>query len=211
MGACNDQVTFDGTLTEKELQKRVQAYMDECERESGASYSGRLNMCSGLTITSHIFEGRSEAKDYIFGAGTERGKAEKWGPAVACQYRIDNSYKQTKPMEKLNAVISQLMKQEHELRFQAEQRTLQKLKSVEFIVCGTCKSRMDTRFATRTIDCPVCGAEFTAKKELQKLAMLAQKLTAAKARLELLRKKAQAMANKKPCKTAWLVGGICSS
>ncbi len=65
--------------------------------------------------------------------------------------------RKTKQLEKLNALNT---------IFQEKSRA--KLKSVEFIKCTNCKSRLDTRFSSRRLDCPVCYTEFLSKTDFKR-------------------------------------------
>lgn len=51
-----------------------------------------------------------------------------------------------------------------------------KLNSVEFIKCTNCLSRMNTRFKSQTLRCPICDASFLSKSDLNRRAKLETKI-----------------------------------
>ena len=82
MGACFDTLTieskkilgirksnnmpiFDSGLTDKYIKAEFNAYIEECDYDSGHSYTGRLNMCSGLKFDDKIFSCSDVAYEYL--------------------------------------------------------------------------------------------------------------------------------------------------
>lgn len=206
MGACNDELYLDGKLSTADVKKRFEQYQEECADESGNSYSGRLNMCPGLTFTGKIFENERAAQEYV------DAHAQKWDNALAVQYYAKGRAKAPASIEKLNLKLGQLRGQlsgcQNDIRIQVDT----KLKEVEFIKCGTCKSRLDTRFRTRTLKCPVCEGSFASTALQSRRTKLEQKIREVETKI----KEAYATAQAKHDKTTkgelkWFIYGICSS
>ena len=207
MGACFDELDLDGTLSEREVKSRFEAYQNECAHESGNSYSGRLNMCNGIKFATHkVFESQSEAYEYL------NETCQKWENAIAVQYFASN------PINRDDAKASKLrdavrLSRETLQRFESAltESVESKLKSVEFIKCNGCKSRLDTRFRRKTLKCPVCESSFASKTDLKKRESLKSKVESAETKLREYLQKMQAKANTKNRAKRWLIGGVCSS
>lgn len=82
MGAEFDYLEVKGN--KKEAESQYEAYCDDMAYENGHSYSGCLNMTTGLKFSYDIFESHDEAYDYVM------LNTEKWGNALAVQYRENN-------------------------------------------------------------------------------------------------------------------------
>ena len=206
MGACDDELTLDGKLSESEVKSRFRAYQDECASESGNSYSGRLNMCPGITFARvDTFKSQDEAYEYL------NKTAQKWENAIAVRCLVSNPCKPDARLSKLRDARTALQKQlqdlERALTLSAETR----LKSVEFIKCDGCKSRLDTRFRVKTLRCPVCDASFLSKTEQKRRQGLKSKLEIADKKVAEYSAKLQVKADSKPRATRWIVYGVCSS
>lgn len=207
MGADFDDLTLDGKLTVSEVRKRFKDYQDECSHESGNSYSGRLNMCPDLTIENKEFNSQSEAYDYL------NETCKKWENAIAVKYLVSAPLDKTdSKWDKLGKDLETLQNSLYELEREFSASVETKLKSVEFIKCSHCKSKLDTRFRVKTLKCPVCDSSFLSKSDLKKRETLKTKVETAKARLKEYHAKMQAKANaSKNRVTRWLIGGVCSS
>lgn len=207
MGAEFDDLDLDGTLSEREVKSRFEAYQNECAHESGNSYSGRLNMCNGLVFAQvRVFDSQNEAYEYL------QNKCQKWENAIAVKYFASNPIKQddAKAVKLRDAVrLSRDTLQRFESALTESVET--KLKTVEFIKCNGCKSRLDTRFRRKTLKCPVCESSFASKTELKKRESLKSKVESAETKLREYLQKLQAKANTKNRETRWLIGGVCSS
>ncbi len=207
MGAEFDELDLDGNLTTSQVGAKFKAYQNECSHESGNSYSGRLNMCHGLKFATHkVFESRNEAYEYL------NDTCQKWDDAIAVQYLASN------PINRDDAKASKLrdavrLSRETLQRFESAltESVESKLKSVEFIKCNGCKSRLDTRFRRKTLKCPVCESSFASKTELKKRESLKSKVESAETKLREYLQKMQAKANTKNRAKRWLIGGVCSS
>ena len=207
MGACDDSIELDGTLSESEVKSRFRAYQDECASESGNSYSGRLNMCPGITFARvDTFKSHDEAYEYL------NKTAQKWENAIAVRYLASNKIKTDDArLVKLRQSVRTCQDALHAFDRELSSSVDTRLKSVEFIKCGACKSRLDTRFRVRTLRCPVCESSFASKTELKKRDTLKSKLKNAETKLGEHLQKLQAKADAKNRVTRWIVYGVCSS
>jgi len=209
MGACDDSFEAKGSLTESELTKKFNEYVDMCDSENGRSYSGRLNMCTGLTIHNKTFNTFNEAWEYLFGAN---GKAVKWEDAVAVKYKVQNPVKDNAQLTKLKAQRAKLRGDLAVIQNEITNVVSEKLKSVEFITCTGCKSRMDTRFRIHGLKCPICSGSFAPRMLQHKRRTLETKINALEKKItdtyQVLQDKADKSDNRE---VRWLVGGLCSS
>jgi hypothetical protein len=206
VGACFDELDLDGKLTESQLEKRFKAYQDECDHESGQSYSGRLNMCRGLEIKhSKEFNSHHEASEYL------SETCQKWENAIAVRYKETNRFEPDAKLTKLLATSTELQNKLNALERDLSTAIDQKLKSIEFVSCPTCRSRLDTRFRTKTLKCPVCDGSFVSKTDAKKRDALRAKLKDVQTKITEHRDALQTKANKKQRETRWLIGGLCSS
>jgi len=207
MGACDDWVRFDGDSSPDVLEKKFKDHQSMLAEESGHSYSGRLNMCNGLKIFYSTFNSKNEAQDFI------RTKWEKWGPAIAVRYLQSAERKDDAQMNKLKEKSKILTDMLWNLKRQINQNVKNKLKTVEFIKCGNCRSKLDTRFSQHTLNCPVCGGSFATKSELNKEKSFELRIQDLQEKIQQRAKVLQEKADKK-CKSRkkiWLIGGLCSS
>lgn len=82
MGACFNDMTLDGKLTQKQVNAK---FSERCEQdgwENGHSYSGSFSQFEGLRFTGKTFDTMDEAHDWVLENG------EKWGPAVCVRHRF---------------------------------------------------------------------------------------------------------------------------
>ena len=206
MGACNDELYLDGKLTTTQVKQRFEAYQEECADESGNSYSGRLNMCPGLTFTGKVFVSENAAYEYV------EQHAQKWDNALAVQFYAKGRAKTPVIVEKLNAKAMELRRELVELNATIRSQVEAKLKAVEFIDCGTCKSRLDTRFRSRILKCPVCDGSFAKATMQAKRLKLEQKIRDIETKMSDAVKAAQAKHDKTTKgELRWLIYGMCSS
>lgn len=206
MGACFDYFTCSGTHSD--VKKQYEYECDVALSESGNSYSGRINMTRGLKFHDNkIFESMNEAENYV------SETAQKWSNAIAVQYRVTAQWKPSATLLKLRQQASDLRKKHRELNHTIREAVRARLKRVEFITCKTCKSRMDTRFVERGVQCPICNATFQTKTETKRLETIYAKIEKTSEKCKEIAKVLQEKADKKDKnkKIEWLVGGICSS
>jgi predicted RNA-binding Zn-ribbon protein involved in translation (DUF1610 family) len=203
MGANFDYFTTKDVSTSK-LEEKYKDYCRKVAMENGHSYSGRLNMTSGLSIRHETFESLDDALDFI------ESKSEKWGDALAVKYK---SYKiePSKKLETLHQKIAEAKSFVLELNRLIDETVHIKLKSKTFHNCPSCKSKINMSKVRNTKFCPVCG-------ESTKSASQVKKLETAKGKLEKLKSQANDELKKIKEKSAaksktyeWLVGGWCSS
>lgn len=82
MGAHNTHAYFDGKLTEEQLHKVYDEYIEQLLHEYGHEpYNGTLSTCNGLIISDEVFDTEAEAEEY----GLEH--TNKWGAAMAVKSR----------------------------------------------------------------------------------------------------------------------------
>ena len=207
MGACFDELTLDGNLTESQVKSKFEAYQNECAHESGNSYSGRLNMCPGITFAPvRVFSSYSEAADWL------QSKCQKWDNAIAVRYLKTNKIKQDDAkLNRLRETVATARRDLDAFERHLSMRIDAKLKSVEFVKCSHCKSRLETRFRVKTLLCPVCNASFATKTDQKNRARLKSKIESAETKLNEHLQKLQDKANQKNRATRWLIGGVCSS
>lgn len=205
MGACFDEMILDGKLSMSEVKKRFEDHQSACAEESGNSYSGRLNMCDGLIFADKEFDSSTEADAYL------QKTCQKWEEAVAVKHKESNPVQPDAKLTKMHATRQDL---EHKLRViesEVATRVEEQLKSVEFVKCSTCKSKLDTRFRAKTLRCPVCNGSFASKSDLKRVLSMRTKIEDLTKKISAHRDALQAKANAKPRKTVWLIGGLCSS
>ena len=82
MGACFNDMTLDGKLTQKEVSAQFNARCEQDGYECGHSYSGSFSQFEGLRFTGKEFLTIAEANDWV----EEHG--EKWGPAVCVRHKV---------------------------------------------------------------------------------------------------------------------------
>jgi uncharacterized CHY-type Zn-finger protein len=207
MGACDDWVEFDGKLSQYELDKMFKEHQQMCASEDGNSYSGRLNMCNGLKVLHSTAVSYSEAESII------SNKFEKGSEAIAIRYRATKKYKDDAAMTKLRHKFETLTGMLNNLNATISTDVGMRLKETEFIKCGNCKSRMDTRFRSRTLKCPICDASFATKTQQNKRISLNLRLDELSKKIAEKAKVLQEKADKKSKDndTRWLIGGLCSS
>jgi hypothetical protein len=63
------------------IKAQFKSYQDEAAHDDGHSYSGRLNMCPGLDITTQTFETYDEAEEWL------DENCKKWENAKAVFYK----------------------------------------------------------------------------------------------------------------------------
>jgi len=76
---------------------------------------------------------------------------------------------------KINSLLKRKTKQCEKLRVLESMLAdimRDKLKSVEFIKCNSCKSHMDTRFRSRTLKCPICASSLLSKTNLKRIEII---------------------------------------
>lgn len=207
MGAYDDWVEFDGNLTEFFVEKLFRDHQEDCEHESGCSYSGRLNMCNGLVLENKIFNSYYEAQKYI------SSKFKKWENAIGVRYLESAEYKDDTIMLRLKTKRSIIEHMLYNLQSKTTSQVETKLKEVEFIKCDNCKSKLDTRFRTKTLRCPICDASFATKSQRNKRDRLNKQHQELNEKIQQRAKVLQEKADKKlkNRKVIWLIGGLCSS
>ena len=207
MGTCDDWAEFSGELSETKLEIEFKDHQSMCASESGNSYSGRLNMCNGLDIQDRVFNSYNEAEEYI------TSKFQKWENAIAVKYLINTPIKNNAQISRLKSKRETLTSMLNNLHNQIINEVETKLKSVEFIKCGHCKSRLDTRFRVRTLKCPVCQGSFASKSKANKRQSLELRIEEINKKIQEITKVLQIKADKsnKNRKSNWLIGGLCSS
>lgn len=85
MGANFESVYVKGEASQAELHRFFKLEQAQCAWESGHEYSGRLNMCQGLSIVTKVsFETIKLAEDWI------SEHAEKWEEALAVKAKHKN-------------------------------------------------------------------------------------------------------------------------
>ena len=207
MGACFETMEVDGQVDAKALQAKFQRYQEHCSYESGNSYSGRLNMCSGLRVLNEVFDSYSKAEDYI------SQTAQKWEDAVAVRYKVSSPVKESAKLVRYKEQRSALSVALGKLKDELADKVKAKLKSVEFIKCTGCKSKLDTRFSSRTLRCPVCDGSFASTSDQKKILGIQDKLSSLETKIKEEYNDLQQKASEsdKDQKVVWLIGGWCSS
>ena len=98
MGACYDDREFKidtkfslkkaswiGVYNSELIRNRFRHVQEDDRYENGVSYSGTIGMADGLEFrTDKLFKSYTDAADWL------QGYAEKWGPAVAVRYILNN-------------------------------------------------------------------------------------------------------------------------
>lgn len=206
MGADNDSLSLDGSLSTSEVRKQFEAYQKGCDVESGRSYSGRLNMCPGIEFADKEFNSHDEAYEYLV------NRAEKWGNAIAVKYKKSNPIdRNDSQLVKLQVLKRGLESELQSLESEFWTKVDVKLKSVEFIKCSTCKSKLETRFRVKTLKCPVCNGSFLSATDLKRRDALRIKIANIQTKINDRFEALQNKANKKGQTMRWLILGICSS
>lgn len=228
MGACFDSALFEGTLTEKELKVRFEAHQNDCALEDGNSYSGRLNMCRGLTIYRKTFNSEAAAQEFI------ESVANKWEEAHAVVLTVkewdrtvlsDNpKYQAIKEQFQTKAIEWQHLNVHGDYAFGTWTReyVLADLKAKlfrhlakgkAFATCKNCNSKVALPHV-HSATCPVCRtADALGNPTLDKrLDSAFNKIVKVMDTFEAKVKKMEAAFEaKSPAKTYWYVGGICAS
>jgi hypothetical protein len=83
MGAEFDSFTIKAKTT-SEVRRRFEVEQEQATYDDGHSYSGRINMATDIKFEDRVFNSRIEAEEYV------SNTAEKWGPAIAVQYKDNN-------------------------------------------------------------------------------------------------------------------------
>ena len=84
MGACFDEVQFDGKLSRKLVKAHFDDHCETLAYDNGHSYSGCLNMTSGLEFHDKTFKSQCEAYEYVL------EHCEKWRKAIAVRIESDD-------------------------------------------------------------------------------------------------------------------------
>ena len=82
MGACFNEMTLDGKMTEETVRAAFVARCIQDGHNNGHSYSGSFSQFDGLRFTDKEFDTRDEAYDWVMEHG------EKWGPAVCVRHKL---------------------------------------------------------------------------------------------------------------------------
>ena len=207
MDTCDDWVKFDGSLNHDQLDKAFQEHQRDLSIESGQSYSGRLNMCRGLVIHHNVLNSYNEANEFII------KKMKKWEAAIAVKYVTSAKFVPDAGYSKLESKLETLSRILRNYDDSLSYLIENKLKSIEFIKCNACKSRLDTRFRTKNLTCPVCDASFLSQSQLNKRESIKTRIKELHVKIQNRAKVLQEKADKKlkNKQTKWLIGGLCSS
>jgi len=81
MGACFNDMTLDGKLTQKEVSEQFDNRCRQDGYECGHSYSGSFSQFEGLRFTGKEFDTYDEAYEWVLENGS------KWGPAVCVRHK----------------------------------------------------------------------------------------------------------------------------
>lgn len=207
MGACNIDFEIEGPATWSQIEKKFNDVREENQKYNGHQdgYSGDFQTVHKVKDHTHmVFNSHNEAYDYCL------DKAQKWDFVVAVRYRDTSAAKPSAKLKKLQKQWRDLENSLRDLNSQLTTKIEIKLKSQEFITCGNCKSRMDTRFRNRTLKCPICDNSFLTKTDLKKRQTLTDKIEKKKEEIQNEKKKiAEKFSSKAKIKTLVAGWGAC--
>lgn len=102
MGACFITETFDGKLSEKELEKRYNERVDQLTYEHGTdAYNGTFSTLSGIRIETRVFDSRESAEEHL------SKRCQKWEHAIAVKFKDRRAAVTKQPTFSLDGVKQQ--------------------------------------------------------------------------------------------------------
>jgi hypothetical protein len=82
MGACFNELVWEGTLTDTQLANQYQKYVDECQVEHGTdAYNGTFSTLPRIQIDKKEFGSHQLASEYVM------NNTSKWEHALAVKFR----------------------------------------------------------------------------------------------------------------------------
>jgi hypothetical protein len=83
MGASYIDLTYPGSMSEKDVRDKFASDQSNCRYENGHSYSGGIGMANGIKFTGRTFATQAEAETWT------QDNAVKWEAAQCSRVRLE--------------------------------------------------------------------------------------------------------------------------